>query len=205
MTLTGRESWHFLPKTRLQRETPNYSLSKFTGEWFTDRSNSEKLEKAVAVFRVCSGVPEENSGKVAGKLLDIFPESQNAANSRILGTGKGKPATNLGSTLPGRCPHLLRRVFLRSTVPAFSSFSDQSHSQIHSSHTNSGHYTPSDTSVLGDILGDTRAQRAWETPVAGRRARNMLAIVLQHCWLLLVAFGCCYWSSVVAAGSVVLL
>ena len=22
MTLTGEESWHFLPKTRLQRETP---------------------------------------------------------------------------------------------------------------------------------------------------------------------------------------
>ena len=67
-----------------------------------------ELEEAVAVSGVCSGVPEENSGKIAGK---IYPESQNAANSRILGTGKGKPAGKLGSTLPGPCPHLRCRVF----------------------------------------------------------------------------------------------
>ena len=59
-----------------------------------------KLEKAVAVSGIGSGVPEENSGKIAGKLLEIFPESRNASNSRIWGTGKGKPAANLGSTLP---------------------------------------------------------------------------------------------------------
>ena len=31
-----------------------------------------KLEKAVAVSGVCSGVLEENSGKIAGKLLEKF-------------------------------------------------------------------------------------------------------------------------------------
>ena len=50
----------------------------------------------------------------AGKFWEIagfFPESPNAANSRISGTGKGKPAGNLGSTLPGPCPHLPCGVF----------------------------------------------------------------------------------------------
>ena len=68
-----------------------------------------KLEKAVAVSGVCSGVLEENSGKIAGKFL---PESRNATIiSRISGTGKGKPAGNLGPTLPGPCPHLPCGVF----------------------------------------------------------------------------------------------
>ena len=52
------------------------------------------------------------------------PESRNALNSRISGTGKGKPAGNIGSTLPGPCPTFHAGCFLRSTVPAFSSFSD---------------------------------------------------------------------------------
>ena len=56
-------------------------------------------------------------------MLDIFPESRNATNSRISGARKGEPAGNLGSTLPGPCPHLPCGVFLKSTVPAFSSFS----------------------------------------------------------------------------------
>ena len=43
-------------------------------------------------------------------------------NSRIFGTKKGKPAGNLGLTLPG--PTLRAECFLTSTVPAFSSFSD---------------------------------------------------------------------------------
>ena len=61
----------------------------------------------MAVSGIRSGVLEENCGKVPGKLLGkIFPESRNATNSRISGTGKGKPAGNLGSTLPGPCPHL---------------------------------------------------------------------------------------------------
>ena len=39
-------------------------------------------------------------------------KSPHATNSGISGTGKGKPAGNLGSTLPGHCPHLPCRVFL---------------------------------------------------------------------------------------------
>ena len=45
-------------------------------------------------------------------LNPMFPGSvrgvqlPNAANSMISGTGKGKPAGNLGSTLPGPCAHL---------------------------------------------------------------------------------------------------
>ena len=34
-----------------------------------------KLEKAVAVSGVCSGILEENSGKVPGKLLEKFSRS----------------------------------------------------------------------------------------------------------------------------------
>ena len=51
----------------------------------------------------------ENSGKITGK---IYPESRNALNSRILGTGKGKPAGNIGSTLPWTlCRPSVRDVF----------------------------------------------------------------------------------------------
>ena len=70
-----------------------------------------KLEKAVAVSGVLAGVLEESPRKIPGKLLDNFPESPNATNSRISGTGKGKPAGNLGSTLPGPCPNLPCGVF----------------------------------------------------------------------------------------------
>ena len=35
----------------------------------------------------------------------VSPESRNATNPRILGTGKGKLAANLGSTLTRPCPH----------------------------------------------------------------------------------------------------
>ena len=50
----------------------------------------------MAVSGVFAGVLEESSGKIAGKLLEIFPGPRNALNSRILGTAKGKPATNIG-------------------------------------------------------------------------------------------------------------
>ena len=57
------------------------------------------------------GVPEENSRKALRKSRKISPISRNATNSRISGTGKGKPAANLGSALPGPCPHLPCGVF----------------------------------------------------------------------------------------------
>ena len=46
------------------------------------------------------GFPRKTPGKSRENCWKIFPESRNATNSRILGTGKGKPAGNLGSTLP---------------------------------------------------------------------------------------------------------
>ena len=61
-----------------------------------------KLEKAVAVSGVCSGVLQENSGKIPGKL----PNRKMLQIPGFQGTGKGKPAGNLGSTLPGPRPHL---------------------------------------------------------------------------------------------------
>ena len=60
-------------------------------------------------------------GKTAGK---NFPESPNATNSRISGTGKGKPAGNLGSTLPGPFPHLLCRVFFEIDSSSLLEFSE---------------------------------------------------------------------------------
>ena len=62
----------------------------------------------VAVSGSVRGLPREHSGKVpAGK----NSQAPNATNCRISGTGKGKPAGNLGSTLPGPCPHLPCGVF----------------------------------------------------------------------------------------------
>ena len=60
------------------------------------------------LFGGSRGKLRESPGKIAGK---IFPEPRNATNSMISGTGKGKPAGNLGSTLPGPCPHLPCGVF----------------------------------------------------------------------------------------------
>ena len=67
-----------------------------------------KLEKAVAVSGVFAGVLEECSGENCWKK---FPEAPNATNSGISGTGKGKPAGNLGSTLLCPSPHLPCGVF----------------------------------------------------------------------------------------------
>ena len=64
--------------------------------------------------------------KVAGKSRENcwkkFPELRNATNSRISGTVKGKPAGNLGLTLPGPCPNLPCRVLFEidsSSLPEF--------------------------------------------------------------------------------------
>ena len=67
----------------------------------------------MAVSGTCSGIPEEIPGKLRENCWKMLPESRNAINSMISGTRKSKPAANLGSTLPGPCPHL---------PPAFSSF-----------------------------------------------------------------------------------
>ena len=84
-----------------------------------------KLQKAVAVSGVFAGVLQENSGKIQGKIAGFFPETRNnALNCRISGTGKGKPAGNLGPTLQDLVPTFRAGCFLKSTVPAFLSFSD---------------------------------------------------------------------------------
>ena len=50
-----------------------------------------KLEKAVAVSGVSSGVLEENSGKVQGKLLEKF--SRNAKSYKFQGFGRRERQT----------------------------------------------------------------------------------------------------------------
>ena len=70
--------------------------------------NSESSREAVAVSGVCSGVPEANSGKITG---NIIPKSQDALNSSVWSTGKGKPAAkpwvdnalDLVATICGGC------------------------------------------------------------------------------------------------------
>ena len=63
------------------------------GEWLTNHFNSENSRR---LWPFLFWGSQGNSGKVAGKLLDIFLNRKNATNSGILGTGKGKPAENLG-------------------------------------------------------------------------------------------------------------
>ena len=62
------------------------------------------------------GKLRESLGKIAG---NFFQQSRNARKSRISGTGKGKPAASLGSTLPRPCPNLPCGVFFEidSSVP----------------------------------------------------------------------------------------
>ena len=64
--------------------------------------------------------------KIPGKSRENYGKSLNRKMLWILGTGTGerKPATNLGSTLSGSGLNFPWGVFLRSTVTAFSSFSD---------------------------------------------------------------------------------
>ena len=70
--------------------------------------NSRRLWLFVGCVR---GFPRKTPGKSRENCWKKIPESRNATNSMISGTGKGKPAANLGSTLPGPCPHLPCGVF----------------------------------------------------------------------------------------------
>ena len=86
------------------------------------RPQIRKLEKAVAVSGVCPGVLEENSGKIAGKFSRIgkcykFWDFGRPAKANLPGT-LGPHCRDLVPTYPAGC-------FLKSAVPAFSSFSDQ--------------------------------------------------------------------------------
>ena len=80
----------------------------------------------MAVSGVCAGVLEENCWKVPGKLLEIFPRIlPNATNSRISGTGKANLPGTLGRHSRDLVPTFRAGCFSKSTVPAFSSFSDK--------------------------------------------------------------------------------
>ena len=72
----------------------------------------------MAVSGICLGVP----GKIPGKLREQkFLNRKMLYISRTSGTGKGKPAGDLGSTLPGTLSQpSVQGVFLKSTVTAFS-------------------------------------------------------------------------------------
>ena len=73
---------------------------------------NQKTREGCGCFRgPCRSFWRKVPGKVRENCWKIFLESPNATNSRISGTGKGKPARNLGSTLPGPCPHLPCGVF----------------------------------------------------------------------------------------------
>ena len=65
-----------------------------------------KFEKAVAVSGVCSGVPEENFGKVPGKLLENVSRIAKCYKFWDFWHRERQTCRNLGSTLPGPCPHL---------------------------------------------------------------------------------------------------
>ena len=85
-----------------------------------------KLEKAVAIsFR---GPPGGSRGKLLGKSWEDCWKSRDAANSRISGTGKGKPAGNLHCQ--SLAPTFCAGCFLKLTVPAFSSFSERAMKQL---------------------------------------------------------------------------
>ena len=71
-----------------------------------------KLEKAVAVSGVCSGFSGKTPGKSRENCWKIFPESRNATNSGISGTGKSQtcrePCVDTAGTLS---PPSVRGVF----------------------------------------------------------------------------------------------
>ena len=99
-------------------------MSEGTVPRSSSHTGPRKLEKAVAVSGVCSWCPRNTPGKSREKCWKIFPKSWNAANSRISGTGKGKPAGNLGSTLPEPCLHLPCGVLFEINSSSLLDFSD---------------------------------------------------------------------------------
>ena len=76
-------------------------LEQMFGWYFSE--NSRRLWLFQGSVR---GFPRKTPGKSRENCWKNFPGAPNATNSRISGTGKGKPAANLGSTRPGPCPHL---------------------------------------------------------------------------------------------------
>ena len=92
----------------LDRGLKSQPFSQFCCIGMLKSENSRRLWLFPGSVR---GFPRKPPGKSRENCWKIFPGSRNAINSRISGTGKGKPAGNLGSTLPGPCPHLPCGVF----------------------------------------------------------------------------------------------
>ena len=76
------------------------------------RKSAQNTEKHKT--KLCAEVPERPLPKDPSFQLLNFPESRHALNSRILGSGKGKPAANIGSTLPWPCADPPRGFAVRS-------------------------------------------------------------------------------------------
>ena len=83
--------------------------SHFWGVW--DEFLSENSRRLWLFPGSVRGFSRKTPRKPRENCRKNFPESRNATNSRISGTGKGKPAGNLGPTLPEPCPHLPCEVF----------------------------------------------------------------------------------------------
>ena len=109
-------NWNFhinRPKRRgCPWDVPNLSLGRFRGipttkflyVIFLYRFSpyfSENSRRLWLFLRSARGFPRKIPGKSQENCWKMFPESRHALNSRISGTGKGKPAANLRSTLPG--------------------------------------------------------------------------------------------------------
>ena len=112
---------------RFQQERPRDTRSE-SRRAFILRNSQRPSARYPPLSRLFLGSLREFWRKVPGKFREncwkIFPESPNATNSRISGTGKGKPAGTLGPQCRDLVPTFRAGCFLKSTVPAFSSFSD---------------------------------------------------------------------------------
>ena len=92
-----------------------------------DRQTSESSRSLWLFPGSARGFPTKISGKSQESCWKMFPELRNALNSRIWGTGKGRPAANLLPHRPEPCRPSARgcfwkrqfqpsRVFLKTTI-----------------------------------------------------------------------------------------
>ena len=71
----------------------------------------QKTREGCGCFRGLFGGSRGKLWESPRKIAGLFSRSRKATNSKISGTGKGKPAGNPGPTLPGSCLHLPCAVF----------------------------------------------------------------------------------------------
>ena len=88
---------------------------------------TSEISRRLWLFPGSLGGFSRNSRGSPAKIAGKFPELQMLQMLRFRGTRKGKPAGNLGSKLPGPCPTFCAGSlkFSKSTVPAFSSFTQE--------------------------------------------------------------------------------